>query len=246
MKSRLFAVVMVFCLLAGSSAWAYYKDYDLQRANRMKDRGDFYEARRLYRAIADDWGTSNYLRREASYYMGYCSVRLHESWNAIDDYRNFLRSWDNGETRYIPDALYVLGRTYEEVRYIREAKECYRDCIRRFRYGEFPDKSRDRLRYLGEDGYYGNYNYSMNIAEGAVSEPTTAKAAKTGNDPFEGFTMKSTQTDKIASVLEAAKKGNLDEALQTLTPEEKELSVVRDLIKQTQDQNRFEQLHEKP
>ncbi len=204
--TSLMAVVLCLCL-AATTAYAYSR-YDLQRADRARERGDFFEARRQYSAIARDYYTEQYLRRQAGYFMGFCSVRLNEPYNAINDYRWFLREFDNGNTTLIPDALYVLGRTYETVDNVREAKWCYRECIRRFSYGEFPQKSRERLNYL-EGGYYsggynnGGYNhggygpyYSVEAAPVAAAEPTRSLSA---TDPFEGFQM-DLQNEKVEAL----------------------------------------------
>jgi len=179
---------VVFCLvLVASTAWAY-SSYDLDRANRSRERGDFFEARRQYSAIASDYYTNDNIRRQASYFVGFCSIRLNEPTNAINDYRRFLRDFDTGyNTVLVPDALYVLGRTYETVNDISQAKTCYRDCIRRF-YGEFAQKSQERLRILG-DGY-GPYtpHYSMSVEAGS-SDAAAPVQKLSGNDPFDGFQM---------------------------------------------------------
>lgn len=202
--TSLMAVVLCLCL-AASTAYAYSR-YDLQRANRTRDRGDFFEARRQYSAIARDYYTEQHLRRQAGYFLGFCSVRLNEPYNAISDYRWFLREFDNGNTTLIPDALYVLGRTYETIDNVRDAKWCYRECIRRFSYGEFPQKSRERLNYL-EGGYdnggythggYGPY-YSMEAAPATEAASAAPSRALSATDPFDGFQM-DLQSDKVEAL----------------------------------------------
>lgn len=214
--TSLMAVVLCF-VLAASTGWAYY-GRDLERAHRMRDRGDFFEARRQYSAIANDYYTDEYTRRQAGYFVGFCSVRLNEPWNAINDYRRFLQNFDNGNTSLVPDALFVLGRTYETVRDLGNARWCYRECIRRFRYGEFPQKSRERLDYIdGYQGGYGNggygnggYNsghyrprFSMEAGPTrdvqAVAETQAPKIS--GNDPFDGFKM-DLQEEKASKLME--------------------------------------------
>lgn len=245
---KLFAVVA--CLvLASSSAWAYYSSYDLNRAERMRERGDYYDARRLYRDISDSYGTDSYIRREATYWIGFCSVKLNEPHRAIDEYRRFLRNYDNGNTRYVPDTLYVLGRCYEWVNDTYRAKEYYRECVRRFRYGEFPDKSRERLRYLGDYNYnydnggYGPYYYSTK--SGNLSS-TMESTIRSKNDPFIGLQMDNGQVDRINKMIESAKTGNLESGLAELRAGEETLSIVAQEIKNHQTKEKFEALHTRP
>ncbi len=201
MTRRISFLTLVVCLALGSAVFAYWTDLD--RANRMRDNGDYWGARSLYRSIADNYYSDEYSRRQAAYFVGFCSVRLNDSWTAIEDFRRFLRNFDNGNTTLIPDALYVLGRTYEERGDNYRARECYYSCIDRFGYGEFAEKSRERLRYLGgyNGGNGGGYpsplppNCSIenggNPDQKAVSKATSTKMVKklSGNDPFEGFKM---------------------------------------------------------
>jgi len=208
MKSMTRLMAVVLCMfMAASTGWAYYGS-DLDRAHRTRDRGDFFEARRQYSAIASSYYSDENSRRQASYFVGFCSVRLSESWNAIKDFRRFLQNFDNGNTTLIPDALFVLGRTYETVNDISQARRSYNECIRRFSYGEFPQKCRERLNYLGYGGYNnggynnGGYNngtyaphYSLEASPNATSAAAAAAAVPapseklSGNDPFDGFQM---------------------------------------------------------
>jgi len=177
----------ILCLvLMASTAWAY-SSYDLDRANRTRDRGDFFEARRLYSTIASDEDyTSDTIRRQAGYFVGFCSIRLSEPENAIKDYRRFLRNFDGGyDETLIPDALYVLGRTYETVNDRYEAKDCYRECIERFR-GEFPRKCKERLLMMGE--YDSDSPYLRTVESRSTGAAASARKLS-GTDPFDGFQM---------------------------------------------------------
>jgi len=186
MKRVTSLIGMILCLaLVASTAWAGYTSYDLDRANRLRDRGDFFEARRLYSAIATDYYAYDDIRRQASYFVGFCSVRLNEPSNAITDFRRFLRDFDNGHnTMLVPDALYVLGRTYEVMNDMYQARSCYRECIDRFQYGEFTQKCRDRLRIMGGSGNPYGTHYSMDIeSDSADASVVTTKLS--GNDPYD-------------------------------------------------------------
>ncbi|MFZ2956926.1 MAG: hypothetical protein WA705_08565 [Candidatus Ozemobacteraceae bacterium] len=157
-KSLLLLVVVIIALSA-SSAWAFtYRE--LQMANYDRDNGNFYAARDRYSRIANDYFTDREIRREACYYIGFCSVRLNDSWRAIEDFRSFLYSYDNANARFVPDALFVLARTYEVVGDRYNARNYYNDCLRRFPYGEFGEKSRERLRVI--DGGYNPYPSTPN------------------------------------------------------------------------------------
>lgn len=202
MKRLTGLIGMVLCLaLVASTAWAGYTSYDLDRANRMRDRGEYFEARRLYSAIANDYYAYDNIRRQASYFVGFCSVRLSEPRNAINDFRRFLRDFGTGyDTVLVPDALYVLGRTYETVNEMDQARSCYRECIDRFHSGEFSQKCRERLRIIGshEDPY--SHHYSMDVVSGSAD---TGKSSEklSGNDPFDGFQM-DLQQEKVDQLKE--------------------------------------------
>ena len=202
MKRLTSLVGMILCLvLAASTAWAGYTSYDLDRANRMRDRSEYFEARRLYSAIANDYYASDNIRRQASYFVGFCSVRLSEPRNAINDFRRFLRDFDTGyNTVLVPDALYVLGRTYETVNEVERARSCYRDCINRFPSGEFSQKCRERLRIVGghDDPY--PHHYSMDLVSDSIDAGKATKKLS-GSDPFDGFQM-DLQQEKVDQLKE--------------------------------------------
>lgn len=237
----IFLVLLLGFSLIGQVAMAY-GDYDLNRAHRMRNNGDFGRARNLYRDIALSYSAYREIRQEAGYYMGFCSVRMNNSWTAIDDFKWFLRNFDRGP--FVPDAMYVLGRTYEEVGRPRDAKYHYRECIRRFRYGEFPDKSRQRLRYLGDTYYFEDRQYadSPETVTVGAKEPALAESK---NDPYNGLVVKHDQIDRVNKFLEAVdSKKNVGDALRSLTKADASLSVVKEKIQMMKESKRFETLHE--
>ncbi|MBF0408655.1 MAG: hypothetical protein HQM10_15005 [Candidatus Riflebacteria bacterium] len=243
MKSRVLLVVLLMVLVGAASAYAYYDYRDLQRAHYMRDRGDFYGARNLYDRISYDYSTSYDIQREASYYTGFCDVRMNNPWRAIDAFRNFLSRFDiGGNIRFVPDALYVLGRTYEDVGDRYQAKYYYRQCVDRFRYGEFPEKSRERLRYLG-DYYPGPYYSIQTMATDNV--PAVVKSEKSASDPFVGFSLDQVRVSRVNKLIEAVNKlQGVEEALSGLTSNDNELEVVKDSMKLYQEKQKFENLHE--
>ncbi len=124
----------------------------LQEAKRLLDQKDYSRALELYTRIARVDGDPH-VKKEASYYIGFCKVRLQDFWGAINAYEDFLRQYENWQMtdgdRFIPDTLYVLGRTFEQVNESSKAIEVYRRCVERFPSSEFATKSRDRLNGLG-------------------------------------------------------------------------------------------------
>ncbi|MBF0407437.1 MAG: hypothetical protein HQM10_08785 [Candidatus Riflebacteria bacterium] len=246
MKKRLTLAVIAIMVLSVASAYAYgYRD--LQDANYMKDRGDFWGARNLYERISSDIFTDREVKREAAYFIGYCDIRLSDPWRAISSYRHFLNRFDNGNTRFVPDALFVLGRTYEDVRDFGNARYYYNEVIRRFGYGEFPEKARDRLRIMG-GGYYPGPHYSMQTLQNAdTAEAATVKAEvkKSVSDPFVNFSMDQNRISRVNTLISAVEKlEGVEEAVSTLSEQDSKLEVVKDTLKTYQEKQKFESLHE--
>ncbi|MBF0407162.1 MAG: hypothetical protein HQM10_07405 [Candidatus Riflebacteria bacterium] len=253
MKVRsLLGIVLLVSFIAGGAAWAFHDYRDLQMANSMRDRGDFYGARGLYYRIATDYSTSDSIRREAGYFVGFCNVRLNDHWAAIKDFNWFLKNFDNGNPAFIADAIFVLGRTFEVVNDYIAAKRCYYDCARRFPYSEFSAKSKDRLRMMGE---YINFSVSsMNMAdsngEAAVegSADSTQKVqigAASKNDPFAGFEIDQAKVNRVNKFLMSVEKmENVDAAVRELAPEDGRLEVVKKGLSSLKEKNKFNNLHD--
>ncbi|MFZ2959200.1 MAG: hypothetical protein WA705_20125 [Candidatus Ozemobacteraceae bacterium] len=238
-KSLLVLLVAIFALSA-SSAWAYtYRD--LQAANYDRDSGNFYAARDRYSRIANDYFTDREMRREACYYVGFCSVRLNDSWRAIEDFRSFLYNYDNSNTRFVPDALFVLGRTYEVVGDRYSARNCYNDCMRRFPYGEFAQKSHDRLRAI--DGGYNPYPLMTSMS--IVAAPASVAAAKSsGRDPYEGLTIDASKIERVNGFVAAVKAmENVEEAASLLTDQDKGLEIVQKTMQDLKTKSMFQKVH---
>lgn len=128
--------------------------YELGQAKAAMDRGDFRYAIDQFRYMATNTTFAPEVRREAMYFIGFCYVKMSDPWSAIDGFTRFLDKYGSSSNEYLlPDAMYVLGRTYEEVGRTDDARRLYRRCRERFPYNDFTRKCEDRLRVLG-DSYY--------------------------------------------------------------------------------------------
>ncbi|MFZ2956508.1 MAG: tetratricopeptide repeat protein [Candidatus Ozemobacteraceae bacterium] len=154
-RISLIALLVLFGLITGIAQAQYYPPPSsaLQNAMNYKDRGDFYNARSLFSQVANGYGYDDYSRRQASYWLGFCDVRLNDSWQAITDFQTFLRNYDRPDYSLVPDAMYVLGRTYEAVGDNRSALGYYRSCGQRFPSSQFASQCYDRQRILGGTYY---------------------------------------------------------------------------------------------
>lgn len=255
MKTKFFTT-LVLVLWAAASAHAYgYGREDLYRAHRYKDDGRYYDARDLFKWIARDAYDSD-IRREACYYVGFCSVKMNDPWQAISDYKWFLDEFDQGyngySSKFVPDALYVLGRTYETVHENSDARYYYRKCIDRFPYNEFADKSRDRLRYLGDyqghdHGHRDDHNFSLNMSIQAPAGKSrkTAASESSRNDPFLGLTVDSKKIDRVNAFLGSVKTlSGVEKAMEQLSDDDKKLEVVQENLNLWNKKQKFERLHQ--
>lgn len=159
MMNKRVLVLLALSVLVCSSLFAAYGSYDLDLARRAMDRSDYRGALDQYRAIATGYGTPDMIVKEACFFVGFCYVKLGDPWSAINAFESFLNRFRDysGDTSFIPDAMYNLGRTYEEVGRRDRAVDMYRLCVQRYPYSEFTGKSQDRLRMLGDNGGGGNY-----------------------------------------------------------------------------------------
>ncbi|MBF0545801.1 MAG: hypothetical protein HQM08_15265 [Candidatus Riflebacteria bacterium] len=241
MKVRsILGVLLLVVLIAGGTAWAYNYN-DLQMAHQMRDRGDFLNARNLYWNIASSLFTDNGIRREAGYFLGFCNVKMNNTWAAIDDYRWFLKTFDDGNATLVPDAIFVLGRTYEVVNDIQAAINCYRSCISRFPYTEFAGKSRERMGFLGVNCSMDSVNYADSngapamAQEKAVTVKPSVKADPS-HDPFNGFQPDTAKIKRVNTFLSAVKQmKGVDQAVQSLAPEDKNLGIVKQNMQMLQE-----------
>ncbi|MBF0545799.1 MAG: hypothetical protein HQM08_15255 [Candidatus Riflebacteria bacterium] len=249
MKLRsMLGVLLLVTLIAGGTAWAYNYN-DLQMAHSMRDRGDFLNARNLYWNIASSLFTDNGIRREAGYFLGFCNVKMNNSWAAIDDYRWFIKTFDDGNATLIPDAIFVLGRTYEVVNDVQAAINCYRSCLSRFPYTEFAGKSRERMNFLGVYASMDSVNYADSNGQPAVGmaqeKPgaVTVKASTKANpmmDPYNGFQPDQAKIKRVNTFLNAVKKmQGVDEAIRGLAPEDGRMGIIKQNLQMLQEKGKF-------
>ncbi len=154
MPHRVFSAALLICLLLVQTAFA---GYGIDRAKDAMNRGDFRQAIEQFRMITSDYSSPEYDRREAMYFTGFCYVKLSDPWAAISAYEQFLSRYENSSDRaLVPDALYVLGRTYEDVGRAGQARLLYRRCASKFPGSEFARKCEDRMRVIGVPDDYGH------------------------------------------------------------------------------------------
>ncbi len=126
---------------------------DLRWAKSLMEKGDYAYAIEKFEDIARFSLNSEKVRKEAMYYVGYCHVKNNDPWQAVRVLERFLEKYDDSISQeFIPDALYVLGRVYEETGDQRNAIKVYQRCSRNYPGSSFARKSKDRLKELGGSG----------------------------------------------------------------------------------------------
>ena len=126
---------------------------DLSWAKSLMERGDYVYAAEKFENIVRSQYAPPVVKKEAMYYVGYCHVKNNDPWQAVRVFERFLEKYDDGISReFIPDALYVLGRVYEETGDQKNAIKVYRRCSRNYPRNSFATKSAERLTALGMGG----------------------------------------------------------------------------------------------
>ncbi|MFZ2959633.1 MAG: tetratricopeptide repeat protein [Candidatus Ozemobacteraceae bacterium] len=127
----------------------------LQEAKAVCDQGDYARALDMFVRV-QQMDPEPLAVKEARYFIGFCKVRLQDYWGAIAALEAFLGQYERTQMgdnfALIPDALYVLGRTYEQVNNIPQAVNVYQRCMGQFPGSNFAMQSGDRLRILGPVG----------------------------------------------------------------------------------------------
>ncbi len=211
---------------AGTSAEA-----DLARATALRTARKYAQARSLYAAIARDTAAPAPLRQEAGYWMGFCSVMTGSFLGAVRDFRWFLDAFPGENTRFLPDSLYVLARTYEVLGQPGPAAYYYRQCLRsKAAQGTpFPAKAREGLARV---------TAMLDIeARQKRSDPLfgkdTASASAALFDPYTRRPLTREQYSRIRAFLDRVGANTpLDAALQELPPADQELELVKRLVAQ--------------
>ncbi|MBF0407179.1 MAG: hypothetical protein HQM10_07490 [Candidatus Riflebacteria bacterium] len=234
MKNRSFLLLTVLLVvMAGSSLWAYGTK-DLEQAAYYRDNGSYFAARDIYIRITNDFFTNKEIRREASFFIGFCSVRLNEFWRAILDYQIFLAEFDNENYRFVPVCLYDLGRTYEVVSDLPRARRAYMDCIERFPYDNFAKLSRERLINIPPQL---PLEYSSNI-------PDRITTQRSANSAYSMFTVDTKRVERVNNFINAVQNmENVEETLSNLTEQDKALEIVQKNIQNFKTKTKFEEAH---
>jgi len=169
MRKSLFWLAILVFIPGLSSVSAQDGAKDLRWAKSLMERGDYVYAAQKFEDIAKSHYNSAAVRKEAMYYVGYCHVKNNDPWQALRVLEPFIEKYDDGvSSDFVPDALYVLGRVYEETSDQRNAIKVYKRCMRTYPRSSFARKSEERLRELGgsssntdpfEDEYSGGSNH---------------------------------------------------------------------------------------
>lgn len=253
---KVLLVCFVLALAFSTQLWAYtpygYGYQELDRAKSYMDRGDYRYALDMFYSITQRTSYDRSIRKEAAYYRGFCLVKLNDPWGAIRAYESFLDRYAGSysDSFLVPDALYVLGRTYEEVYNNDRARYYYRKCIDRFPYNEFAGKSRDRLHIIGGGWGYPNYSVSMSMEEAAPASKTAkkgaAKAQTEKNDPYLAFQLDKSRIDRVNKLIKSIEKmDRVDEAIQSLNADDRSLETVKQALEMYSSKKKFENLHQK-
>ena len=151
-KSLLWLAIFMF--IAGiTSVSAQDGVKDLNWAKSLLEHGDYAYAAQKFEDIASSHYNSAAVRKEAMYYVGYCHVKNNDPWQAMRVLEQFIEKYDNGSsTDFVPDALYVLGRVYEETGDNSRAIKVYQRCRRTYPRSSFARKAEERLQALGGSG----------------------------------------------------------------------------------------------
>lgn len=209
-------------------------DPELRRAHQMLNLNDITGARDLFRRLAGT-GSTEYVRRDAAYMVGYCTAQTEDYWQSIQEYRDFISQYDiQINTRLIPDALYVLGVLYEHVGRKSDASDAYRSCIDRFPYTEVANQSRERLKVI---------TGSRTAGVTAVSRAVFNTAPR--RNPFETLKADRSQIARVCQFIYAVEKmAGVEEALEKLETDDQRLETVQRYQQLLSEKQQFLDLHQ--
>lgn len=207
-------------------------DPELRRAHQLLNLNNFSSARDLFRHLAST-GSSEYVRREAAYFVGYCTIKMEDYWQGIQDFRDFLSQYDNSyNSHLVPDALYVLGVLYENVGRRYEASEAYRKCVERFPFTESAKLSQERLAVI-----------SGEVNSRTLSRNNDATALR--SNPFAVTRTSSARIARVCQFIRSVDKmSGYDEALEKLTSEDRKIGTVQEYLQILSEKKLFQNLHQ--
>ncbi|EKD81462.1 MAG: hypothetical protein ACD_39C01795G0001, partial [uncultured bacterium] len=214
-------------------------DYELRRAHTMLNMNDFYGARDLFRKISQT-GSTDEVRRDAAYYIGYSSAQLQDYWQAISEFSDFLIQYDqNWNTRLIPEALYTSGILHEYIGRTSDAANFYRKCISRFPNNQMAVQSQDRLNALSR--VYRQFA----DARSSAGLPGVIDFAAARRNPLFNKRPDSAQIARVCQFVYAVDRmSDVEEACNKLTPADKQLQTVKNYLKILSEKRQFEGLHQ--
>jgi len=214
-------------------------DYELRRAHAMLNVNDFYGARNLFRQIASTGSTSE-VRRDAAYYIGYCTAQLQDYWQAISEFRDFLAQHDHEwNLRLIPEALYTTGILNEYIGRNSDAANYYRQCISRFPQTQMAVQAKDRLTAINR-----TYRY---FAGTEAAPPVEIDHAAARRNPLFNRRPSSAQVARICQFIYAVDRmSDVENALSKLTDADRQLQTVKTYLKLLAEKRQFENLHQQP
>ena len=214
-------------------------DYELRRAHTMLNMNDYYGARDQFRKIAQT-GSTDEIRRDASYYVGYCTAQLQDYWQAISEFSDFLIQYDQSwNTRLIPEALYTSGILHEYIGRTSDAANFYRKCISRFSHTQMAVQSQERLNALGRT--YRQFADDRTSFETAADDDYAASR----RNPLFNKKPNSAQIARVCQFIYAVDRmSDVEDALSKLTPADKQLLTVKNYLKILSDKRQFEGLHQ--
>jgi len=220
----LLAVVALAWTALAPATGAPFTAADLGPIHRLRQQRQFAEARSRYATIARNAATPRPLRQEAGYWMGFCSVMDQSFPRAIHDFRWYLEAFPGEDNRFLPDALYVLARTYEVEGQPAAAAWYYRQCLRSPAAAKtaFPAKARAGLERV--EGMLGVESYKPRL----TLLPGERVASPTGDlvDPFSRKPLKPDQSQRVKTFIQRLSAQPLDRVLPLLQPEDRTLALV--------------------
>lgn len=146
MVKKLIVSVLLGFLFISTNAMAYSMD---EARGYMAD-GDYQKAAQSFHDVYQYGLLGKDDQIEAFYYWGFCLVKANEPQEAKKVFGWFLQKYDDGvNNKYIPDAMYVLGRIYEQLNEKGKAVTMYKKCMGRYKYNKFSRLCRKRLVKLG-------------------------------------------------------------------------------------------------
>ncbi len=232
-------------ILLDQMGWATsYKTSNsvLVEAHALMNMGYPSDAREKFRYYARN-GAQEEVRREAAYFTGYCSVKLGDLNQGVAEYREFLSQYENSwNTALVPDAMYVLGLLFENLKDVARAVEYYRACIARFPGSEFAQKSRERLAVCGVD--------ARRAVPGMRQASAPVQAAQTGSggvaqiNPFSGLAWDRVQQERVSAFIRAVDRlDGVKDAYLQLTSEDRSMDSVTRTFRLWAEKSKFSDLH---